>query len=355
MSTLVSPLPTPMLPNVQVGSLPVTESGENLFSREQRLSFLRRFGDHSQHFTGLQPGMSYFDMPAVGYLAFRRQWRRALVLGDPVADNENQSRLISAFLKRHPGAAFIQVSEPTAKFLSQNCRYFGTQFGIEQRVPLADWTISGKSRKGIRKAVNKAHLTGVTVSESESPAEVDDICAQWLETRRLGGFEIEFLVRPRRMPHVAGTRYFHAWKDGVPMGFAWFDPGYQDDKVVSYLPNVSRANPEFSQGIFYTIMVHAMEVFKSEGVQWLDLGLNPMVIDEAPKAFESHMLRSAFQLVYRYGRHYNFQGLHFTKSRFGGELSPTFLCHSRAFPVADLARLAALTGLFSRKPKRNAA
>ena len=93
-------------------------------------------------------------------------------------------------------------------------------------------------------------------------------------------------------------------------------------------------------------MVHAIELFRSEGVEWIDLGLNPMVLNNTAKPFENKLVRSVFHLVYRFGRHYNFQGLHFTKTRFGGDWEPTFYCHQKTVQLADMGRMAGLVGLF---------
>ena len=40
----------------------------------QRVGFLKKYGTHSQSFSTLQPGMQYFDVPGVGYIAYMRKW-----------------------------------------------------------------------------------------------------------------------------------------------------------------------------------------------------------------------------------------------------------------------------------------
>ena len=330
-------------------SAPHLRSGEGLLTPSQRFDYLRQFGSHSQHFTGLQPGMSYFDMPGCGYLAFRKQWKQPVVLGDPVTAATDFEKILTAFLKSYPSASFVQVGAAVAAVLHDRWQFFGTQFGVEQRVPLADWSVSGKSRKCLRKAMNQARAKGIEVVEDSRSDLIDEVSDSWLQTRPGGGREIRFLVRPRDMRHVEGMRYFHARQDGRLVGFAYFDPGYSNGQIISYMPNISRGCSDFSQGLFYTIMAHAMDVFKREGVRWLELGLSPMVLGEEPQRFESRMLRSAFRLVYRYGRHYNFKGLYFTKTRFGGDWTPAYYCHRSALPVSDLARLTALTGLLRRR------
>jgi lysylphosphatidylglycerol synthetase-like protein (DUF2156 family) len=72
-------------------------------------------------------------------------------------------------------------------------------------------------------------------------------------------------------------------------------------------------------------------------VQWIDLGLNPMVLDETSRPHENGFAGTLFHLSYRYNRHCNFQGLHFTKSRFGGQWTPILIVIENGFPKVTWA------------------
>ncbi len=318
-------------------------SSDNLFSWEQRIEFLKQFGTHSQHFTALQSGMQYFDVPGIGYQAYMQKWGRCMVLGDPVAEPLEHAAFLDEFLQKHGNASFIQVSEANASHLHARHAYYGTQFGKELKVPLSDWTVSGKSKKCIRKAINQAAEQGITVVESPHELNVDEVSSRWLGTRKTRHREILFMVRPRKMEYRENCRYFYAMKDGSPIGFAYFDPAYLNGKVVSYLPNISRGCPTFKQGLFYTIMAHAMDLFREEGISHLDLGLNPLALDDVAKPHECRIVRSIFGWTFKHCLHYNFSGLHFTKQRFGGNWSPTFYCHKNTLPAVDMARMLKLT------------
>ena len=333
----VEPPPGPRVPALKL------HSSDNLFSWEQRVDYFKQFGNHSQHFTALQPGMQYFDMPGIGYQSFMQKWGRCMVLGDPVAAPEHHAECLDEFLQKHRNASFIQVSEANARHLNKAWGYYGTQFGKELKVPLDSWSISGKSKKCIRKAVNQADEQVITVVESPTELNVDEVSSRWLGTRKTRNREILFMVRPRKMSYSENCRYFYAMKDGAPIGFAYFDPAYDNGRIVSYLPNISRGCPSFKQGLFYTIMAHAMDVFRAEGIQWLDLGLNPLALDETAKPHECRIVRSIFGWTFKHCLHYNFSGLHFTKQRFGGDWLPTFYCHRNTLPAVDMARMLKLT------------
>ena len=320
-------------------------SSDNLFSWEQRIGYLKQFGEHSQHFTALQSDMQYFDMPGVGYIAYAMHLGRCMVLGDPVTAAGDQQRIISRFLEKHRNATFVQVSEPIAEYLHGAAGFYGTQFGSELLVPIQDWSTGGKSRKVIRSAVNMARKQGITIAESETKLDADKASELWLQSRKTTR-EIRYLIRPTDMEYAEGSRYFYAWKDDQPIGFAYFDPKYRDGKVVGYLPNISRACESFRQGLFYAIMVHAIDTFRSEGLDHVDLGLSPLAIDPDPKPYESNVTRKVFDLTYHYCFHYNCKGVHFTKQRFGGKWSRTYLCHRNTLPVVDMWRLLRLTRVF---------
>ncbi|HOW99199.1 MAG TPA: phosphatidylglycerol lysyltransferase domain-containing protein, partial [Deltaproteobacteria bacterium] len=117
-------------------------------------------------------------------------------------------------------------------------------------------------------------------------------------------------------------------------GFVYFDPIYQNGEVVSYVPNISRFSTRFKPGIFYPLMNHAFEVFKAEGIKVINLGLCPLVVDDRDLPGESVLQKKMNRLLYAYGNWiFNFKGLYFTKSRFGGTVIKTFGAHREMMPA----------------------
>jgi phosphatidylglycerol lysyltransferase len=162
------------------------------------------------------------------------------------------------------------------------------------------------------------------------------------------------------MEHQKDVRRFYGFKDLQPIGFVHFDPIYQQGKVIGYVPNISRANHLFKQGLFYAIMAVALEQFKQEGVRIVNLGLSPLHLkaslaqsrqpqnkqsqnkqpqnelshrDQTPGLRPSKVLTRTFQLTQQYGRQfYNFQGIQFTKQRFKGEEHPSYVASRQRLP-----------------------
>ena len=93
-------------------------------------------------------------------------------------------------------------------------------------------------------------------------------------------------------------------------------------------------------------MVHAMEVFKAEGVEYMDLGLTPLMLSDEVEAQESRPLRLIQNRIYAWGNSlYNFQGLEFAKSRFQGQVVKSYFCHRNRLPGLAILAMFRLTRL----------
>ena len=318
------------------------------FSKSERIAYLKRHGSHVLSFCSMQPDMRYFDMPGIGYISYMRNFNgKPFTLGDPVCSPEHMPLIINKFLEQHSNAVFCQVSKPVMQHLNDEHKYYGTQMGSQSTIDLENWDLKGKKKQVIRTAVNQAKKCGVEVHESRCENHTREISEKWLKTRKIKGQEIRFLIRPMNMTYAEGVRYFYAYVDGNPVGFVFFDPIYENNEIISYVPNISRSNVEFNQGLFYTIMSHAMEIFQAEGIKQLDLGFIPasMAKDDEPQ--ESWWVKKALRLCYEHaGFIYSFKGIEFTKSRFRGQVDRTYICHKRAVPVFDFVGMFNILNVF---------
>jgi len=93
-------------------------------------------------------------------------------------------------------------------------------------------------------------------------------------------------------------------------------------------------------------MVHAMDVFKAEGIEYVDLGLTPLKLADELEHQESKLLRLVQKQIYTWGNSlYNFKGLEFAKSRFQGHVMKTYCCHRRRLPGLSILAMFRLTRL----------
>lgn len=310
------------------------------FSEEERIHWLKAYGSHCMSYSTLQPNMQYFDLPGVGFIAYRDALGERVVLSDPICPPHLQVLLIAEFLKASPKrTSFVQVTPPVAQILAQQFNMYTTEFGQETIIPLDSWSLRGKKKQIFRTALNKADKLGIKIMETFSHHHDDYISDSWLKTRRCKNNEIGFLIRPKDMPYQKDVRRFYGYKDLQPIGFIHFDPIYQQGTVIGYVPNISRANQLFKQGLFYAIMAVALEQFQQEGIKLINLGLSPLHLKDTsskdiPGVTPSQPLTRMFKLTQTFGqRFYNFQGIQFTKQRFRGEEHPTFVASRKALPL----------------------
>ncbi|MCG8610224.1 MAG: DUF2156 domain-containing protein [Pseudomonadales bacterium] len=322
-------------------------SGNNSFTFSERVEYLKKYGSHSQSFSTLQPGMEYFDMPGIGFIGYMRKWGKSYVLSNPVTHESNFELILTEFHKKHPNSCYIQVTKAVVDILHRKFGLYGTQFGSESRIDLQKWSLKGKKKQILRTAINQSEKNGIEVKERYSDDHTREISDAWIKTRKCKSNEIRFLIRPMNMGYKENERHFYAYQDGKAVGFIYFDPVYEKGQIVSYVPNISRACADFKQGIFYTLMAHAMEVFKEEGVPYLDLGLIPLMLAKDVEEQESKVLKNLLKVVYEKGNFlYNFKGLEFTKSRFRGDIEKTYCCHKGALPMLEFVSMFKLTRIF---------
>lgn len=343
-SATVSRVDSPVL------SIPLTHPEsreEEVFSFSQRLDYIRAFGNHAMAFSTLQPGMNFFDIPGKGFIAYKRVWGADLALADPVCDEKDRKFLIGEFVKRPSSAGFVQASKAVADIVNREHGFYATQFGIESKIYLPEWDLKGKKKQVLRTAKNQAEKQGIVFRETAHESRYQQISNEWLRTRKVKHREIHFLIRPMNIGYQQETRKFFAYLGDELIGFIFFDPLYENHRIIGYIPNISRFRNQFRQGIFYALMLHAIETFKSEGLEWINMGLSPLAMDEENEPTESGLLKKCEWLLYKYANAmYNFKGLRFAKSRFNGEEHKVYCCCREYMPALHLLRLLKILNIF---------
>ena len=324
----------------------IADDGE-IFSFEERMTYMKRYGSHCMSFSTLQPGMRFFDLPGKGFVAYMQKWGSQMVLSDPICRGNDREAVLCAFLEKYPNSGFIQVTEPVARLIHERFGFYATQFGIETVIDLEKWRISGKKKQILRTSINQAKKRGIVIRENPDETRHHQLSKEWMATRKIKNREIGFLIRPMVMDHEDDTRKFFAYQGDELIGFVFFDPLYKDGKIISYVPNISRFSHSFKQGIFYCLLVHAIETFKAEGLKEVNLGLSILVLDDEDAVHEAGLLKSIERLIFKYGNFiYNFKGIAFTKSRFQGKANKFYSAHKWSFPAVKLLTMFKLSNVF---------
>jgi len=311
------------------------------FTPEERFDYLKQFGSHCMAYSTLQPGMQYFDLPGVGYLAYMTHGRTRFVLGEPICAGTDRQHLIGEALQEHSETCFVQIQEQTANILHGEFRFYATQGGIESSLDLRNWKATGNRKQILRRALNQAHEKGIGISEpSEGSLTTEDLArasTKWLRTRKVSHRQLAFLSRPLVTANEPFVRTFVARLQNDINGFIRFDPVFSRGAVVGYCPNISRASKLFRQGLHYAVMLVAIAQFRKEDVRCMHLGLSPLSRRVVAQVYPNPILEFLLRAIYRCGnRLYNFRGIEFTKSRFFGQETPVYLAQRRRFPLKEL-------------------
>jgi lysylphosphatidylglycerol synthetase-like protein (DUF2156 family) len=271
-----------------------------------RIALLRQHGTASQAFSAtFQQGLEHFGDER-GFLAYKKVGRTALVLSDPIAPLENIPDLISRFLQQHPDAGFWYLSRPVAEILATR-GFRVNAMGHDTSIDLPTYRFTGRDKKPLREAVNRIAKRGHVTREC-SLAEVGihnvkAVSDAWRQTRTIRNDEVCFLNRPLVLAEEPDVRRFFTFdREGKLLAFAFFDPVYEDGKLVGYTSQHNRHLPEADCMVHFAIKRLAIETFQKEGLKVLHLGLAPFADVFEDKEFRTN--RSWATALYFYRAHH---------------------------------------------------
>lgn len=323
----------------------VNKNQNSPFTSAERTGYIQKYGTHALACTTIQKGMQYFDLKGVGYIAYMKYLGVVTVLSDPVCDRKYYQIILGAFLNKFPRAQFVQVSAETAKILWQH-NFYSTQMGFEVIVYLKNWDTKGSKKNVIRTSVNKAKKAGIEIKETNYDSGTLNISDKWLNSRKCKKRNLRFLLHPIDNEYTEGSRRFYAYQDNKAIGFVFFNPLYENGKIIGYCPNVSRSDKDFKQGVWYAIMNYAIELFKKEGKEFINLGIAPFVVSEKVEPHELKILRFLADLLYKRGNNlYNFRGLTFSKKRFEGTEKKVYYCSGSKCPLFSIFVVFRISGI----------
>jgi len=287
-----------------------------------------------------------FSADRKAFIMYGVEGRTWVSMGDPVGDREAWVELAWRFKEDCDRSAawpvFYQV-DPENIPLYLDLGLSLLKLGEDARVPLAGFSLEGKSRKGLRYAYNHGVKDGCSfevVPASEVgpllPA-LKAISDEWMATKRtrekgfsLGRFEEGYLLR---YP-MALVR-----KGGEIVAFANVWEGGGREELSIDLMRHTQAAPEL---IMEYLLVNLFLKGAQEGYRYFSLGMAPLA------GFEKRSLNPAWHklagTLFRHGEHfYNFKGLRSFKEKFHPEWQPRYLAAPGGFALPRiLTNLASL-------------
>jgi lysylphosphatidylglycerol synthetase-like protein (DUF2156 family) len=328
------------------------EAAKNLGRREkwELLSpFLRRHGQEALAYATLQSGLEYF-ITSAGYIAyttvrhpvFARKPKR-IAFSNPVCAEGDYERIVRDFLAVSPRGVFACVSESFAQTLrgmgfKANCIGYESELAVQTYKTQGDW----KEFDLIKRARNEARREGLTIRETAietvNQDEIQALSRRWIGTKKVNDREIWIYARRPIYEAEEGVRKFVAFdREGRLAGFAFYDPMYRDGKVFGYSANILRCDESRFGRLPTAIHMEAIEKFRTEGIEVLNLNLAPFVKLEQGRFNDDFGSSLFFKLSARYGNDiYNFQGLSFHKSKYRGAEKCLYFASNSFWPSNDI-------------------
>jgi lysylphosphatidylglycerol synthetase-like protein (DUF2156 family)/uncharacterized membrane protein YbhN (UPF0104 family) len=261
----------------------------------------------------------HFSPAGTAFLMYQVEGRSWVVMGDPVGDPGEFRGLVLGFLAeidRHGGRpAFYNVLTDHVD-LYRECGLSLAKLGEEAVVPLAEFTLAGKARMGLRNCRNKSQRLGLTVDFVAAPdvapllPQLREVSDAWLAHRNgkekrfsLGAFDEDYV---RRFPLVVVRQ------EGRITAFATLWVG-GDGREVQV--DLMRRLPDGPRTVMTFLFVECILWAKENGFASFNLGMAPL------SGLRTDATASAWDrighLVWTRGeRFYNFKGLRTFKQGF---------------------------------------
>jgi lysylphosphatidylglycerol synthetase-like protein (DUF2156 family) len=311
--------------------------------------FLKQHGREALSYATLQAGMEYF-ITGAGYICYTTVQHpifamrpRKITFSDPVCAASDLPKLITDFLNVFPRAAFTCISENC----SQSLREMGFKancIGYESVLPVQTYNSKGnwKELDLIKRGRNEAKREGITIREEDiTQVNHDDLKAvseKWIAGKPVNDREIWIMARRPVFAHEPDVRKFVAYdREGRAAGFAFYDPMYRDGKIFGYSANISRCDEKRFGRLATALHMEALEKFRSEGTEILNLLLAPCSNLDEGKFNDDFGSKVFFKLSEKYGNDiYNFRGLAFHKAKYRGVPNFLYFASNRFWPSNDI-------------------
>lgn len=280
----------------------------------------RRSNDSATNLALLGDKALLFAEHEEGFLMYGVAGRTWVALGDPVGAPAIQTELVWRFREaadRH-GAwpVFYEVSsERLALYVDLGLTIL--KLGEEARVPLAEFSLDGGARKGLRQNANSVERSGAMLELVPATAvgpllgELHRVSEAWLETKRvrekgfsLGRFDVEYLSNfPVAVVRDRGNRI-------VAFANLWTTDTKEEVSV-----DLMRHTPDAPAGVMDYLFTRLMLWGREQGYRWFNFGMAPL------SGLESRQLAPIWSRsgawLYRHGENfYNFRGLRQYKEKF---------------------------------------
>jgi len=282
-----------------------------------------------------------------------------LASGDPIGDYEAWPGAIDAFLelaRRHAWVpAVMGCSELGATIWRREAGLDALELGDEAIVEVADFTLEGRSMRGVRQAVARVERAGYTVRvqraremEPEEFAQVPRVAAAWRGAAVERGFSMALsrLGDPADGDCVLVTAY----QDGVLRGVLNFVPWGRDGLSLDLM----RRDRSSDNGLNEFMIAKLIQAAPDLGVKRLSLNFAVFrsALERGERIGAGYLLRMWRGVLVFVSRWFQIESLYRFNVKFRPEWEPRFISFptSRDLPRIAVAALEAEAFLVRPKP-----
>jgi lysylphosphatidylglycerol synthetase-like protein (DUF2156 family) len=303
----------------------------------------KKHGNHSLAFSTFQDSLNYF-IRSNGYIAYRQVKfpffkQLILVLGDPVCTIQSRKKIISEFLINYPQAMFVHISKDIATILSE-LNFYINKIGNEHKLELKSFAPTWNSYKFYKTSLNKLKQFSFKINEVQlkdcCEKELESISKEWIKGKVRKNKQSGFLIKPLSFKENNLIRVFCAFDGVAIIGYRFFYPIYNNNKIIAYLADGYRLKSNYPNELTYGLLEHALKTFRNESISYISLGLAPFskMKTHFKKNVISHIL---FMFLYNYGnRLFPFKGISFHKQLFTCSEDSIFIASRKKIPCLDL-------------------
>lgn len=341
---------------------PATEEQRNEAER-----IVKAYGRSSLARLVLFDDKAYFFSPGGSVIAYAVRQRVGLALGDPIGPPENAFQAIQGFIRICHTNDWIPAFYQTLPDYLPHYQSAGLDvlcIGREGIVELRDFTIEGKSNKGLRSAVNRLTKAGYQFDIHQPPladslmSELHLLSDEWLSTMHgsekrfsLGWFDDAY-IRNAPVATICSA-------EGRITAFANIVPEYQLNEITI---DLMRHRKEIEPGTMDFLFFSLFEWARKQGYETFNLGLSALygVGEKAVDPLPERTLHFIYEHINQF---YNFKGLHEFKDKFHPRWEPRYLVYpgvaslpAVAFAIADAdsGEGGVLSGFFRKRPRLSA-
>lgn len=321
-------------------------AGPGRLERVRVRGLLERYAANSVAYFHLLDDKTYFFASSgEAFIGYRMVGATAVALGEPIGETFARNLVVREFAEfcdlNGWAFCFHQATEAGAADL-RNAGLTAMKIGEEAVIPVAEFSLAGKSFKHIRNAVNRLEREGYRCEALPRPipagtmSELEDVSNAWLaggERRErgftLGHFSRDYLTETE--VHVVRA------PRGAIEAFANVIPSFQS-KEGNF--DLMRRRPDAEDGVMDFLFVHLIEHFRVAGMDGVNLGMAPLANLEG-----GGLVTSALRLLYSRGsRFFSYEGLRAYKEKWKPRWEPRYLVYRSDLQLPQLVLAVARVG-----------